>query len=388
MKKGSVLKFALFDSLFWGFFAAFNGFITTYFLECGMPKTQLSILLAVHMACSFLGSFVWGGLCDRIHENRKVFLWAFAPMIIIALLDYYIADKLLWIAALLYPLFGFVCLPMGSCIDAWMLRSFNHDGNMYGRARGIGSMGYAIAALIVGNFIKVRGYTVIPIATMIIGCLVYFMAFITADHPYTVTKTAEKGNPKELLKIKPYMILLIILFLNGLAASPVNNLKTVVLQSVGGDVGSLGFDSFLGVLIQACLIFVSGKLLRIPKYTRLLMMALCTMIMMLLVIFAVNPVMVIASTVMYNMGYGLLLPTQREITEESVPQNLKTTAHSLCDTMSSSFSGMLALLYSGAMMDAFGVRSVAVLGLVVIVIAVLLSLYAIKRERYDQSSIL
>ncbi len=51
----------------------------------------------------------------------------------------------------------------------------------------------------------------------------------------------------------------------------------------------------------------------------------------LLVFLARSPVMVIAGTILTNISFGLLFPTMREITEESVWPALRTTAHSVID---------------------------------------------------------
>ena len=48
-KTKSFLKFASLDFLFWAYFASFIGYITTYFLDCGMSSSMLSIVLAVYM---------------------------------------------------------------------------------------------------------------------------------------------------------------------------------------------------------------------------------------------------------------------------------------------------------------------------------------------------
>ena len=99
---------------------------------------------------------------------------------------------------------------------------------------------------------------------------------------------------------------------------------------------------------------------------------------------AFTPWMIILGTVFSNMSYGIMLPTQREIVEADVPANLKTTAHSLSDAAYSSFSGMLALLYSGFVMDHFGAKSVAILGCIIMAIPVLLTvikLFTAKKER-------
>ena len=62
---------------------------------------------------------------------------------------------------------------------------------------------------------------------------------------------------------------------------------------------------------------------------------------------------------------------------KNIPTN---TAHSLSDAMYCSFSGILALSYSGFVMNAFGARSVAMLGGVIMIIAVVLSLTKITKK--------
>ena len=76
-----------------------------------------------------------------------------------------------------------------------------------------------------------------------------------------------------------------------------------------------------------------------------------------------------------------IVPTMREITEENVEGTLKNTAHSLTDAMFGSFAGVVALLYSGTLMDRFGARSVALLGMGIMVIPVTLSLFMLLKKK-------
>jgi len=196
-------------------------------------------------------------------------------------------------------------------------------------------------------------------------------------------RRVKPSNPKELLKVKPYMFLLVILFFTGLSISPVNNLKIVLLQSVGGDVSVLGLDSFLGVAVQAVFIFISGSLRRIPSRVRLFSMSFLVFLTMFCIIIASNPWMIIAGTVLNNVSYGLMLPTMREITEETVTGSLKNTAHAMTDAMYGSFSGVIALLYSGFLMDAYGAKSVAMLGAGIMCIPVLLSFVSMMKKKNE-----
>ena len=103
-------------------------------------------------------------------------------------------------------------------------------------------------------------------------------------------------------------------------------------------------------------------------------MAFAVLLTQVSVALAFTPALVILGTVFANISYGIMLPTQREIVESDVPSSLKNTAHSLSDAMFGSFSGILALTYSGVLMDAFGAKFVAVLGIGIMSIASVLAL--------------
>ena len=376
-----LIRFSILDGLYWAWNASFCGFITTYMLNCGMDRTALSLVLAAFMLLSFIGAFFWGGQCDKLRTNRKVFLVAFAVSAILAFVTYFLAGNVLVAAALLYPVAGFLISPLGANIDGWMLREFHLDAALYGRARAIGSSGYAVAMLVVGQVVNRLGFGALPVCFGILSILVFILAFTAKESPYGErARTLKPANPAGLLKIGPFLFLLAILFFTGLAISPVNNLKNVLLESVGGDVGTIGIDAFLGVMLQAFFIFLSGKMARIDKHLRLFLVAFTVFLTMVCVIVAADPLFIIVGTLFTNASYGIMLPTMREITEDTVPDELKNTARSLTDAVFGNFAGILALLYSGWMMDSFGAKSVAWLGLCVMVIPVVMSLMKMRKK--------
>jgi|LAHS01.1.fsa_nt_gb predicted MFS family arabinose efflux permease len=376
-----IVGFSLLDGLYWGFYAVFVGYIATYLLDCGMSNSFLSIMLAVFMLCSFFGAFFWGGQCDKHHTNKKVFIPEFIAAVIVAFVIFFAAKWNLWIAAVLYPVFGFLSAPLGSNLDAWMLKRFHKDAGMYGKARAIGSFGYALVALIIGLLINAFGYIVMPIGIIVTAGMVLGMALVMQDSPYNGVEHIEHVNAAGLLKIRPYIYMVVILFMTGLACAPINNMKIVILKSVGGDVGVLGIDAFIGTTLQAVFMFLSGRLKKIPAYQRLVLMTGCIFVMMLFIMTAVNPVMIIISSIMWNISYGVMLPTVREITEKNVHGALKNTAHSMADAVYSSFAGIIALTYSGFVMDSFGAKSVAFLGFGLMIVPVIMSVAGMRQER-------
>lgn len=372
MKNESFLKYGIMDGLFYAWCASYTGFITSYFLACGLSAASLSSMLAVYMATCFAGALFWGRICDKRKTNRKVFLTSFAAVIVIAGVITAIAPLNIRLAIILYPLMGFMLSSLGSNLDSWMLRSFHKDGTLYGKARAMGSFGYALMALAAGFIINHYGFGMIQIMQIATGVLTLIMAYTLKELPFEEGNQNQKNSGSaRLLTASPlYMILIVLLFLGGLAVSPVNNMKTVFIQNVGGDVSMLGIDSFIGVTLQAVLIFVSGKFTKIPVKVRLLIMSSALLIDTMLVYFATNPFMVILGSIFWNISFSVMLPTQREIVEKHVDPSVRNIAHNIADAAYNNFSAILALSYSGILINTFGVRMIALVGSAIMLLAV------------------
>ena len=372
MKTERFLRYGIMDGLFYAWCASFTGFITSYFLACGLSASKLSTMLAVYMITCFAGALFWGGVCDKLKTNRKVFIASFTAVILIAGIITVITPHNVNLAVVLYPVMGFMLSSLGSNLDAWMLRSFHKDGTLYGKARAIGSLGYSLTALAAGMIINTFGYSMIQPLQIVTGVLTLLMAFFLKELPFeeTAQKKTAKGSPKLLLRSPLYVILIVLLFLGGLAVSPVNNMKTVFIQNVGGDISMLGLDSFIGVTLQAVLIFVSGRFTRIPVKVRLLIMSSALLADMMLIYFAVSPFMIILGSIFWNISFSVMLPTQREIVEKHIDPSVRNIAHNVADAAYNNFLAIIALSYSGILIDQFGVKMIAFAGIVIMLAAV------------------
>lgn len=183
-------------------------------------------------------------------------------------------------------------------------------------------------------------------------------------------------------------MMLVIVFLTGLAVAPMNNLKIVFLQEVGGNVSSLGIDSFIGVGCQALFICLSGNMHRVPAKIRLLAMSICMMAAMFFTMMAHSPILVFLGTAVSNSSFGIMLPTVREITQKEVDASQVNTAYSLSDAMYSSAAAVAAMSYSGFMIDALGTKSVCLLGLgITILVTLLITIHWLGKEQKHASQI-
>ena len=129
-------KFALFSALeitYWGFHASFIGYASSYLLSRGVSNTMMSLLIAGFLLCAFVGSMVFGRLCDKHQTNKHVFLPCMLASYAMILAIFFFADCVP-VLCVCYPLLGFFFQPQGANADAWVLSAYDHDQKMYGKS--------------------------------------------------------------------------------------------------------------------------------------------------------------------------------------------------------------------------------------------------------------
>ena len=137
-------------------------------------------------------------------------------------------------------------------------------------------------------------------------------------------------------------------------------------------------DCFVSAITQVPFIAMAGTITMFALRKRFMAMAILPMTMILLVRFAVSPAMVFAGSFFYNVGFGILLVTMREVTEKYVDKDLRNLGHNLSDAVFNSFSGVISLMYAGVVADNFGVNAMLTLCVVIVVIPVLLSMKKVR----------
>lgn len=375
MNKG---KFALFSALeitYWGFHASFIGYASSYLLSRGVSNTMMSLLIAGFLLCAFVGSMFFGRLCDRHQTNKRVFLPCMLASYAMILAIFFFAEYAP-VLCVCYPLLGFFFQPQGANADAWVLSAYDHDQKMYGKIRSMPSLFYAVISMVMGRLISRFGYGMMLVGATLFMALALISAVLLADA--RAISAQQRGmnlrDVRRLFASRPYRRLVLLLLLIGLAIAPINNLKIVVLENVGGNVAHIGVDSFVSALAQVPFIAMAGLLSLISLRRRFAAMALLPLTMILLVRFASSPAMVFAGSFFANVGYGVLLPTMREVTERFVDEDLRNLGHNLSDAVYNSFSGVISLMCAGAIVDGFGMNAMLTLCVVIAVIPAVLSM--------------
>ena len=340
--KRTAAAFAALDALYWAGNASGMGFLTAYFLKCGLGSGILSLVIAIFQALSLAGGVFWGNLCDRRGTNRRIFLPVFPACQGILLLIYYFASWNMTLACLLYFAAGFLISSMGTNLDVWIMRSVRYDPASFGVIRGIGSIGYAVSMLATGFLVESFGYSVIVTASYLFAIPTMMLAVLLKE-PVFLRNNTRKVSASALLGNRPYIYLVIVILLSGMAVNPVS---------------------------QGLFIMLSGKLARFSPHMRMVLMTLALLAELTCTGLARTPMLIILGMIFSNVSYGIMMPTMRELVTKYVPEDLRNTAHSLTDMIFGSLSGILSLSCS----HRFGIRSIVVAGLALLVAPLVMSI--------------
>ena len=348
MNKRDFVLFSVLESAFWGYHACFLGYASAYIISRGVSSTVMSLLLSGFLLCAFGGSMVFGRICDQKQTNKRVLIPCMALCYVLMLAIYFFAESVP-VLALCYPLMGLFFQSQGANVDAWVLNACHHDQKTFGVIRSMPSLFYALISVVMGALISRFGYFMMLLGATIFMALLLASACLLRDAPAIVMPERRgmgAADVRRLFKSEPYRHLVTLLLLVGVAIAPINNLKIVVLENEGGNVSHIGVDCFVSALTQ--------------------------------VRFASSPMMVFAGSFFYNVGFGILLVTMREVTETYVDKDLRNLGHNLSDAVFNSFSGVISLLYAGAVADRFGVNAMLTLCVIIAVIPAALSTKKIR----------
>lgn len=358
----SFAKFCALEAMHWAVMAAVQGLMSTYMSVSGMPAPVLSTVQACYLMAAFAGALFWGGRIDEAGSHRRFFVIGVAASLVTCVAACLLIDNYV-LCGIAYAAYGFMVVPVATNLDAWVMDSFPERADAAGRARSFATGGYALCMLLYGQLIKLFGYDVIWVAAMVAVPPTIALALSQPDAVRTGAKaTKAKVGPAELaslMRIPLFALLVVVVFLNGFAISPLNYMRTVVLQDVGADVSYIGFDSFVGCLAQLPFLVFSGYWLRFPKERRLLAGISLPFAYAAVTAFCHAPMTATAAFMLNNMSFGILCPSMREITRESVPEELFNNASSLIDVCYGQLPGIVSLLAAGPLLSVFGVRGLS-----------------------------
>ena len=317
MKKTLTLKYTFQQMAYWATAAGIVSFATAFLLEKGFEASQVGVLLASGNLLSCVCQPLLAERADRIGGNViKWLIVILTGLCIFCFGGVQLLPLQRWMFGALYLLGVFtfdVMMPLLNAISVM----YNDNGYKinYGVGRGIGSMAYAVSALVIGKIMAAYG---VDWMIWIALSLLVINVLVTLAYPsVTLQKKTEKeandccSIPVFFQRYKWYCVSLAGIILLGMFHAMTENYLIEVVRPLGGDSGSVGIALFIATAIEMAVIVNFDTLRKyLSDSARLKISGISFLVKSILFLLAGNVSTIYMIQLLQATSYSLLSPTQ------------------------------------------------------------------------------
>jgi MFS family permease len=319
--KLNVLYLIVFGSL-----ACFSPFLTPYFLDRGLSYSQMGILFAIYSLVGVLAQPFWGIVTDKYASKKTTLI---ITMTISGILAFgFIISKGFY--SILIAIIGFMFF-QSSIISVFDANTYDlievHSDIQYGRTRLMGSIGYALTALILGIVIK---FTSINIPFLAYSIFIVAGLVMLNNINGKNRRTGSSINISDIVKIvknKRFILICISALIANAAFGSNGNYVAVLVKETGGDVANIGMLWFIVAMSELPGFFFESRIIKKYGVINIYLIGIALYILR----FFINSLCtsyqaVLAAQLLQGITFPLYLTATLQYVISIVPAETRTTA--------------------------------------------------------------
>jgi MFS transporter, PPP family, 3-phenylpropionic acid transporter len=344
----------LFYVLLYAAYASAMPYIVVYYQGLGFSGSQIGVLTGLSPLITFFGAPLWTRLADSTRRHRLIMsLTMLAGIAAVTVMPLLRAFAPILVTALSM---SFFLAPASSFGDNSTMHTLGDRKALYGRIRIGGSIGFALAAPIVGYVIQIEG---LRIAFWIAAGL-YFLAMLVSwnfDHGVRDDQPAASGGVAALLSNPRWLVFLGIAFAGGLAMTASNNYLFPLMTQLGAKTSLMGFALSVGTFLEYPVLFFGNHLIRWFKPFGLYIFAMVlTAVRLLLFGWNTSPDLILLIQLLNGLSFAAMWMAGVAFAHEHAPAGLTTTAQGLFAAMVFGIGSATGGFIGGPLLETVGGR--------------------------------
>jgi MFS transporter, PPP family, 3-phenylpropionic acid transporter len=350
MMKLNTLYFVVFGSL-----ACFYPFLTVYLSQRGLTYTQIGIVFAANSVAAVLCQPIWGYITDKYLNKKLTMIITLSVSGILVLA--FIFAKGFYFILIVVIIFMLFQGPVTSVNDAYCFDVIESNKKLqFGRFRLMGSIGYALVALVLGVAIKA---TSIDIA-FIVFCILSIIAVVNLNGiKFAGHSSGYRIDIKDIVyvvKSKQFIVLTISAMIINAAQNVNNNYLSILIENTGGDVSKLGLVWFIIAICELPAFYLGNKILK--KYGAL--NVYCISLIFYSLRFLLNGVsssyyMVLAVQVFQAVTFPLYLIATLQYINSISNSETRTSTITAFNAFAGGVGGIVGNIGGGMIIQSFGI---------------------------------
>ena len=379
------IKYSLLQGIYFVGFCTVMGYAAVYLGSIGMSSSLIGIVLAIANILTSIAQPVLGGFVDKSNVSmKKVLMIMFGLCSVLSVL-LMLASKVTFLAAFLFIAVSTILYTTMPLVNS-LAFAFQKQGIdvKFGVARGIGSVAYALASLVLGNVVKAVSPTLMPLAYIVIflGILPLIRSFKMPEEEIDevieeeiVEKESTGAFIKKHLKFMIFLAGFVLVYFDH---TIINNFFITVIKNVGGNTGDMGNAVFLAAMLELPTMALFEKYKnKINIKNTIVISAVFFTLKHTLTYFATNMFMIYLAQATQMLAYALFIPASVYYVDKLFDAKDAVKGQALVTT-SMTVSGVLASFLGGILLDNMGVYETLLLGLVLSAVGTIVMIMTVE----------
>ncbi|MGJ4850061.1 MFS transporter [Bacillota bacterium Meth-B3] len=337
-------------------------FFVQAFQRFGIDKMTIGLITMACNITSVITQPVWGFLADRSGRQREIVIVACTLGAALYFLMMYSGGALRVIVACAMGIYASF-YGMMHLITSWIAKLMveNPDIN-YGATRSIGSLTYAVTAVVLGFSVTKFSPIIAPYCFFGLN-LILCAAVVRLPNPARGFLRGQGASLRDtwgyLRGNLPFVVLVAAYFLNTFCVSTVNTFYSVVMFELGGNEGHVGIGLFCIAMVEVPFMFFYKKLMSRGAFSNaaLLCVAMVSYALQCFLTSSGRSVTaVMLAGVLQGLSYGVIMPATVAYMVEFVDKRHLGFAQMTLGAMGQSLGAIIASPLAGALSASWGTQ--------------------------------
>jgi len=369
---GKFWSFSFYFLFFAGAVAIYN-YYALYFQQAGIPGSQIGILMGASSLIGLFAGPLWSGLADASHRHRLVLSIAIIGNIsAIFLFPFFHSFLQFLLLMVVQALFGG---PIVSMVDNGTMSMLGDEKGSYGRVRVGGTLGWGLAAPLVGLVVARFGlrwnfsiYSVL--------LLIALIAVLNINFGERFIRASFFGGVRELLSDRKWIVFLVIVFIAGNGSAVITNYLFIYLQKIGTSPAWMGWALTIATIAEFPAMLVAHRMMKRIGPQGLLTIGLAATALRCGLYGIVSvPWLALAVQLLQFFTFPILLVAGVSYADENAPAGMGATAQSIFTSSFMGFGYVAGGFLGGVLIQFIGVQQMFfVFGLAILLATLIFSL--------------
>jgi len=350
-RRGRIFASA-FYLLFYGAWASFLPFLTIYYQGLGLTGSQIGLLAGLSPVISLVSAPFWTGLADASGRHRLVMSLGLLGTAGGAVLMMQ-ANQLIWLAVAIscFSFFSSAIVPLA---DSATIHMLGGERSSYGKIRLWGSIGWGLAAPLVGKLIDSFGAKA-GFACSAVLILLVLLVSLGMTHSHTRLAVPFWHGVRQVLADRRWYPFLGLAMVGGMSMSVISAYLLLFMNSLGASKTLMGLTQTVATISEIPVLFYVNRLIKRWGARPLLAVSITAYALRaFLVSLAKTPEAILLIQSMHGATFALLVGAGVTLADEMAPDGLKATGQGLYSAMMGGVGITIGAVLGGWIYEHYG----------------------------------